>query len=107
MRTCPIVTKYIYIYIYAGKNSFTWRGPTPLVNIMNPEQLKEIFSKTCDFRKPSGNPYIKSLGNGLSWHEGEKWTTHRKIINQAFHHEKLKVTLFLTFICCSFNHNGV
>lgn len=73
-------------------------GPKPLVNIMNPEQIKEIFSNICDFRKPIANPYIKLLGNGLSWHEGEKWTAYRKIINPAFHHEKLKVTLFLTFV---------
>jgi cytochrome P450 len=31
------------------------------------------------------------IGDGLSNHEGEKWAVHRKIINHAFHLEKLKV----------------
>ncbi|KAK7837778.1 cytochrome p450 72a14 [Quercus suber] len=97
-RVLPLIHQVVTNY---GKNSFTWMGPKPLVNIMNPEQLKDIFSKICDFRKPIANPYIKLLGNGLSWHEGEKWTTHRKIINQAFHHEKLKNMSAACYQCCN------
>jgi hypothetical protein len=66
------------VYIYAGKNSFMWFGPTPRVNIMNPEQLKEIFSKIYDFRKTGGNPLSKLLATGLATYEDEKWAKHRK-----------------------------
>ena len=78
-------------------------GPTPRVNILNPEQLKEIFSKIYDFQKPKANPLTKLLATGLANYEGEKWATHRKLINPAFHLEKLKViTLFLSLVSCSF-----
>ena len=75
----------------AGTDSFMWMGPTPRVNITNPEQLKEIFSKINDYPKPAPNPLVKLLADGLVSHEGEKWERHRKIINPAFHMEKLKV----------------
>ena len=91
---------------YAGKNSFIWMGPTPRVNILNPEQLKEIFSKIYDFQKPNANPLIKLIATGLLNYEGEKWATHRKIINPAFHLEKLKVTLFLSIISYHFIFNN-
>ena len=78
-------------------------GPTPRENIFNPEQLKEIFSKIYDFQKPKANPLTKLLATGLPNYEGEKWATHRKLINPAFHLEKLKViTLFLSLVSCSF-----
>ncbi|KAL0016890.1 hypothetical protein SO802_003959 [Lithocarpus litseifolius] len=28
-----------------GKNSFTWLGPRPCVNIMSPEHIKDVFTK--------------------------------------------------------------
>ncbi|KAI3411501.1 uncharacterized protein J3R85_017927 [Psidium guajava] len=76
-----------------GKDSFMWLGPIPRVTITNPEQLKEIFSKIYDYPKPSSNPLVKLLANGLANHEGDKWARHRKIINPAFHMEKLKLML--------------
>ena len=61
---------------------------------MDPEKLKEIFSKIYDFQKPNASPLVKLLATGLPSYEGEKWAIHRKIISPAFHLEKLKVTLF-------------
>ncbi|KAL5564224.1 hypothetical protein UlMin_027388, partial [Ulmus minor] len=72
------------------KDSFVWVGPTPRVNIMNPEHLKEIFNKHVEFQKPHANPIRKLLVTGLASYEEEKWAKHRKIINPAFHQEKLK-----------------
>jgi cytochrome P450 len=77
---------------YAGKNSFIWFGPTPRVNITDPELIKDVLNKYYDFRKPNVNPLIKLLVNGLVNLEGEQWSKHRKIINPAFHLEKLKVS---------------
>ncbi|XP_059442693.1 cytochrome P450 CYP72A219-like [Corylus avellana] len=86
-RVLPFIHQNVKNY---GKNSFTWFGPTPRVNIMNPEQLKDIFSKIYDFRKIEGTPLTKLLATGLAQYEAEKWAKHRKIINPAFHLEKLK-----------------
>ncbi|XP_030440285.1 cytochrome P450 72A397-like [Syzygium oleosum] len=84
-----------------GKDSFMWMGPTPRVNITNPEQLKEIFSKINDYPKQASNPLVKLLADGLVSHEGEKWQRHRKIINPAFHMEKLKLMLPAFYSSCT------
>jgi cytochrome P450 len=31
------------------------------------------------------------IGKGLVTTDGEEWALHRRIVNPAFHHEKLKV----------------
>jgi cytochrome P450 len=80
------------MFWYAGKNSFIWFGPTPRVNITDPELIKDVLNKYYDFRKPEGNPLFKLLVNGLVNLEGEQWSKHRKIINPAFHLEKLKAS---------------
>ncbi|KAF8037809.1 hypothetical protein BT93_B0604 [Corymbia citriodora subsp. variegata] len=84
-----------------GKDSFMWIGPTPSVRITNPEQLKEIFSKINDYPRPASNPLVKLLADGLTNHEGEKWARHRKIINPAFHMEKLKLMLPAFYSSCA------
>ncbi|KAL2331244.1 hypothetical protein Fmac_018825 [Flemingia macrophylla] len=76
-----------------GKNSFVWFGPTPRVNITDPEQIKDVLNKFYDFRKPNMIPQVRLLAPGLVSHEGEKWSMHRKIINPAFNLEKLKTLL--------------
>ena len=58
---------------------------------MDPEQLKATFSQINDIQKPDMNPLIDYLLEGIITHEGEKWAKHRKIINPAFHLDKLKV----------------
>jgi len=58
---------------------------------MDPEKIKDVFNKFQDFEKPKLSPLFKLLGTGLANLEGEKWKMHRKIINPAFHLEKLKV----------------
>ena len=63
-----------------------------MVYIMDPELIKEVLHKHDIFRKPYANPLVMMLANGLSVHEGEKWVKHRKIINPAFHVDKLKVS---------------
>ncbi|XP_024632155.1 cytochrome P450 72A68-like isoform X1 [Medicago truncatula] len=76
-----------------GKNSFIWFGPTPRVNITDPDQIKDVLNKIYDFQKPNANPLVRLLANGLVSLEGEQWSKHRKIINPAFHLEKLKIML--------------
>ncbi|KAL2331240.1 hypothetical protein Fmac_018821 [Flemingia macrophylla] len=84
-----------------GKKSFSWEGPTPKVIITDPEHIKEIFNKMQDFEKPKLSPIFKLLGTGLVNLEGDTWRMHRKIINPAFHLEKLKVMLPIFLECCN------
>ncbi|RLN21944.1 hypothetical protein C2845_PM07G16490 [Panicum miliaceum] len=63
-----------------GKISVTWLGPTPRVIVNDPRLVREILAN-------------RRLANGLVSHNGDKWTAHRKIINPAFHLEKLKKML--------------
>ncbi|KAM4111341.1 hypothetical protein ACJW30_05G059900 [Castanea mollissima] len=97
-RVLPFVHQVVTNY---GKNSFIWMGTTPRVNIMDPEKLKEIFSKIYDFQKLNASPLVKLLATGLPSYEGEKWATHRKIISPAFHLEKLKNMSAAFYLCCS------
>ena len=95
--------KNIYVYFinkYAssddsGKNSFMWVGPKPRVNIMNPDQIRDVFMKINEYQK-SSRQLFKPLACGLASLEGEKWAKHRKIINPAFHQEKLKVIMIVS-----------
>ncbi|KAL3729615.1 hypothetical protein ACJRO7_026704 [Eucalyptus globulus] len=73
-----------------GKLCFTWLGPMPVLNIMDSDMLKEIFSRIDEFEKPHPAGIADILASGLLDIEGEKWAKHRKIINPAFHYEKLK-----------------
>ncbi|XP_023529493.1 cytochrome P450 CYP72A219-like [Cucurbita pepo subsp. pepo] len=73
-----------------GKDSFTWIGPTPRVYITHPEQVKMVFSQINDIRKTTSFPFRRRMGGGVVSLEGAKWAKHRKIINPAFHMEKLK-----------------
>ncbi|MED6201553.1 hypothetical protein PIB30_096188, partial [Stylosanthes scabra] len=75
------------------KNSFFWFGGIPRLIVTDPELIKDVFNKIYDFPKPDTNPLIKLLANGLAGHEGEKWSKHRRIINPAFHLEKLKLMM--------------
>lgn len=61
--------------------------------ITDPELIREILSKSYIYQKIQGNPITKLLAQGLASYETEKWAKHRRIINPAFHLDKLKVAL--------------
>ncbi|WZZ42528.1 hypothetical protein YC2023_038787 [Brassica napus] len=73
-----------------GRTFFTWLGTTPTITIMDPEQIKEVFNKVYDFQKPHTAPLDNVIAKGLTSYDGEKWAKHRRIINPAFHLEKIK-----------------
>ncbi|XVF18414.1 hypothetical protein REPUB_Repub11eG0019400 [Reevesia pubescens] len=83
-----------------GKNSFLWLGPRPRVTIMEPEKIKEILTKMNDFQKPYTDPLVKLFACGLLNLEGDKWAKHRKIVNPAFHQDKLKNMLPAFYESC-------
>ncbi|KAF8408891.1 hypothetical protein HHK36_004960 [Tetracentron sinense] len=84
-----------------GKKSVIWTGPTPRVIIMDPELIGDVLSnKFGHFLKSQGNPMERLLVTGVINHEGEKWAKHRRVINPAFHQEKLKRILPAVYKSC-------
>ncbi|CAN6982390.1 unnamed protein product [Brassica oleracea var. botrytis] len=73
-----------------GRTFFTWLGTTPTITITDPEQIKEVFNKIYDFQKPHTFPLRNVVAKGLAKYDGGKWAKHRRIINPAFHLEKIK-----------------
>ncbi|XP_070038046.1 cytochrome P450 CYP72A219-like [Nicotiana tomentosiformis] len=86
-RVMPFLHKTITTY---GKNCLAWYGPRPAIVIVDPELIREVLTKIYDFQKPPGTPLTKLAANGLAGYEADKWTKHRRLINPAFHLDKLK-----------------
>ncbi|KAG8386497.1 hypothetical protein BUALT_Bualt03G0154700 [Buddleja alternifolia] len=84
-----------------GENSFIWFGPSPRLLIADPQLMKEILSKPDLFHKPSPDPLGEAVVGGLLYLEDEKWAKHRKIVNPAFHVEKLKNMVPAICLSCS------
>ncbi|KAJ4866360.1 hypothetical protein Rs2_52117 [Raphanus sativus] len=57
---------------------------------MNPQLIKEVYNKVFDFPKTHTFPLVALIADGLANADGHKWAKHRKIINPAFHFEKIK-----------------
>ncbi|KAF0919793.1 hypothetical protein E2562_031655 [Oryza meyeriana var. granulata] len=98
-RVLPMFCKAVKEH---GKPSFTWFGPTPRVMIADPESVREVLSnKFGHFGKPKPSRIGKMLASGVVSYEGEKWAKHRRILNPAFHHEKIKRMLPVFSTCCT------
>lgn len=79
-----------------GKMPLTWVGTCPRIFLLDAELIREVLSnKSGQFEQVKITPIVKFLISGLVNHEGEKWVRHRRIINPAFHLEKLKVCIKL------------
>ncbi|XP_074379905.1 cytochrome P450 72A397-like [Apium graveolens] len=96
-RTTPFLCKIVRDY---GKKTFFWAGPAPRIVIMNPEMVKEVLNKNFKYPKPTIHPIFKIFIQGLPSIDGSKWTTHRRLLNPAFHTEKLKGMLPAFDLCC-------
>nr|QWK52328.1 cytochrome P450 72A15-3 [Isatis tinctoria] len=86
-RVVPFPSHMLNTY---GKTFFTWRGPIPTITTTDPEHIKEVLNKIYDFQKPHSFPLGRLIATGLFSYDGDKWTKHRRIINPAFHLEKIK-----------------
>ncbi|KAL8505633.1 hypothetical protein ACS0TY_016753 [Phlomoides rotata] len=84
-----------------GKNSFVWFGPSPRINITDPELIKEILTKPDVFQKPLPEPIGELIVGGLLFLEHEKWVPRRKIVNASFLVDKLKKMVPAMFESCS------
>ncbi|KAH6783079.1 hypothetical protein C2S52_008038 [Perilla frutescens var. hirtella] len=95
-RASPIYYKAVQKY---GEKCFVWLGPKPAVVISDPEMIREIMSKNYVFQKPS-RPFTRMVAKGLVSLETDKWAKHRKLINPAFHIEKLKHMIPSFYLSC-------
>ncbi|WRX13762.1 Cytochrome P450 - like 10 [Theobroma cacao] len=85
---------------HAEKSFVIWYGTTPRVAIMEPNLIKEILNNNSgDFPKPDINSFTQLFVTGLASYNGDKWAKHRKIVNPAFHIEKLKHMLPAFVVC--------
>ncbi|CAO2165630.1 unnamed protein product [Urochloa humidicola] len=88
-----------------GKVSISWFGPIPKVTIVDPDLAKDVLSsKFSHFEKPRFPALFKLLSDGVASKNGEKWAKHRRILNPAFHQEKLKVLSFFKVHQTVFRH---
>lgn len=77
----------------SGKNFLTWYGPRAELFVTEVEFIKEIMNKIQDYPKIEMNTgFVKVLlGDGLVTTKGKKWAKQRKLANQVFHADSLKV----------------
>nr|GFA25908.1 cytochrome P450 CYP72A219-like [Tanacetum cinerariifolium] len=64
--------------------------------------IREVLNNYNEYQKPrGGNPLTKILVRGVIDAEADQWVKHRKIINPAFHVEKLKHMVPAFYVSCS------
>lgn len=90
-RTAPLYHEWSRMY---GKTFLYWFGSKPRLAISDPDMIKEVLMDTSgSFEKIGFNPLSRQLfGQGLVGLTGDKWAIHRRISNQAFNMERVKVT---------------
>ncbi|KAF7034039.1 hypothetical protein CFC21_045098 [Triticum aestivum] len=103
---CHDIGAHVLPFLYStveehGKQYISWFGPVPKVSITDPNLVREIMSnKFGHIQKVKFPALSKLLAVGVATHEGEKWVKHRRILNPAFHVEKLKIMLPAFSLCC-------
>uniref|UniRef100_A0A7N0VE30 Cytochrome P450 n=2 Tax=Kalanchoe fedtschenkoi TaxID=63787 RepID=A0A7N0VE30_KALFE len=97
-RLLSYVDQHIKKY---GENSFTWMGPVPRVFILELDLIREVFNRIGEFHKPPTHPIVRLLAAGLASYDDEKWAKHRKLLNPAFHLQKLKNMVPAFNLCTS------
>ncbi|KAL0432433.1 UNVERIFIED_CONTAM: cytochrome [Sesamum latifolium] len=90
-RVSPHYYKWSAMY---GKTVLFWFGCKPRLIFSDPDMIKGLMvNNSGSVIKDAFNPLSKLLfGQGLVGLEGDKWSVHRKINNQAFTMERIKIS---------------
>ncbi|XP_047942045.1 cytochrome P450 CYP72A219-like [Salvia hispanica] len=83
-----------------GEKCFVWFGPNPAIVVMNPELVREVLSKSIVFQKLPGRPFVRLMSKGLVTLETDRWAKHRRLINPAFHVNKLEHMVPSFYLSC-------
>ncbi|KAL1555699.1 unspecific monooxygenase [Salvia divinorum] len=95
-RVIPFIHHSLLKY---GENCFMWLGSKPAIVISDHQTIKEILSKNYVFVKNS-SPLGNLLAQGVATYDSDKWAKHRRLLNPAFHLEKLKLMLPSMYLSC-------
>lgn len=96
-RLNPLVYQSVQEY---GKMFYIWMGTVPRIVVLEPKLIREMLTnKSGDFQKPEINGFTRLFVAGVSSLNGDKWATHRKLLNPAFHLEKLKEMMPSAAMC--------
>ncbi|KQK08828.1 cytochrome P450 72A15 [Brachypodium distachyon] len=98
----PRILPFLYKTVQEhGKPCISWFGPLPKVTITDPALVREVMSSKFGHIEKMKFPALsRLLADGVGSYEGEKWVTHRRILNPAFHLEKLKLMMPAFSACC-------
>uniref|UniRef100_A0ACD5V272 Uncharacterized protein n=1 Tax=Avena sativa TaxID=4498 RepID=A0ACD5V272_AVESA len=98
----PLVAPLLHDIVQEhGKTCLSWYGPFPKVTISDPDLTKEALSNKFGHFEKLNSPALSRLFiGGFASYEGKKWVKHRRILNPAFHLEKLKIMLPAMSISC-------
>uniref|UniRef100_A0A452ZMB1 Cytochrome P450 n=1 Tax=Aegilops tauschii subsp. strangulata TaxID=200361 RepID=A0A452ZMB1_AEGTS len=89
----PRAMPFLYSTIQEhGAPCISWFGPVPKVSITDPALVREVMSSKLarDVEKFKFPALTRLLADGVGNYEGDRWAKHRRILNPAFHAEKLK-----------------
>ncbi|CAH9092001.1 unnamed protein product [Cuscuta europaea] len=96
-----LIPYFLHLIKEYGKKCIVWMGPRPMVFVMEPDLVKEVFNKHHLYQKPRSNPLGRKLVQGLVSLEKDVWAKHRRLINPAFYSEKLKLMQPAFLLSCS------
>lgn len=86
----------LFNFVVTGANFLNWYGARAELVVTEAKLVKEILNnKDGDYPKIDLEGYAKKLlGDGVSSSKGLKWAKMRKLANNAFHSESLKVRFY-------------
>ncbi|CAN6289570.1 unnamed protein product [Urochloa humidicola] len=100
-RVAPFLCRVVWEHGKPAACCLSWFGPVPRVIVADPAVARDVLNnKFGHLEKPSFPALTRLLAEGVAGLEGEKWVRHRRILNPAFHLEKLKSMLPAFSACC-------